>query len=210
MARAGRTRKPCPGCGGTYDRPVDKVCEVCERLLRQSHELEEWALEIKAGNNDQELVVVAPPHVWHWWPQLYMGSPRGMEHYGSAHERLEQVIAKLAVAVSQPVDSTKSTFNRLSYTKTGEKGPGSLTTKRFSELSGYGHVWGSTSHHRVIRREVANLIRELYESVAEALIETYDGALKDGHDLILELAAGRLTIDKLNEATLPTEKRRGR
>lgn len=176
-----KIKAPCPGCGmPDLYRSSDKVCEACARLLKQARTINDW-IE-RGGDKKVELVRVPAENCPHFYPGLYMGLPSW-----SCEDRrpLRAAMVRLINLVSEPLKSD-------CWHEDGAM----LTNPGFKEK------WEGARELRSMDAQVAQTIRDLYDAIALALVSTYNGAKREGQNVLLNLAAGHISIDDFNEQQL--------
>lgn len=200
------TRKPCPGCHqpppwGTYwKRPADSVCAACQAYL-------EWAKQQRSKTVQPNLVEVAVPPLEsvHCWPRFYCGLAGS---HTEVRERLEQLLATLFCQLSEEVGvldfvSGMTVDGVPEYLLNKGVRDGGLEWRMFLKRFGDRPIQNA-SVIRLIRPDVAQTFRDLYDAIADALIETHADSTTEGRNLLLQLASGGITMEDFNRRAART------
>lgn len=175
------TKAPCPACKVVDKyRHVTDVCSGCQRLLREALAARD-ALEHLEGT---ELVVTGEPTA-HWWEGYYESLPSCCSH--NTRDEIRKAYVKLVYLLG---------------TTTDEYVP--FDDRRLYSLG----KWESSSISMRFKPAALKALRNLDEAIRKSLMETYEYARREGHNILLELARGELSVDEFNQQTLPTSRRR--
>lgn len=183
------TRKPCPGCGradGWPYRNADHVCRFCRTLL-----LEAIKARLQRPETEEELVVVSERA----WETRYMEGEycsASINEEGTPRKRLEVAMHRLSLEVSQEAPGEDCGDHRYLY-------------KREQLLSPMS--WKAV---RRIRKAVAGILADLDLAVRDSLTECSRLAELKGQNVLLQLAAGRMSVDDLNKDNVRLMRRKGR
>jgi len=192
VSRRGYTSKPCPGCGRSKERKPEEVCEDCKALIAQAKAHNEWAA--KLTDTETELVRVPEEHNTHAYPQFYMGSPRSgrTSRDDGPRRQISNLLARLINQISEPVRN--SVWGTGAAILSNAEGP-------FNQR-GWSRNWENARHLRTMPKATAQTIRDLYDAVANALVETHELSKRDGRNLLFGLAEGDVSVNDFNKATI--------
>lgn len=175
------TCKPCHGCGGTRFRDSNKVCDDCATLLSigRAVKMEE---ERKADRKRVTLFRLVPD-----WPHFFVRDDAARRRLVEAFKSLSRHVLRLSRSKAKPYD----------------KGVVSIPVEN------KGRTLFTTFYEKALVYEgpkvVGEAIDELDLAVRGALRARHNEGLKEGGDLLAQLARGEITVAKLNEETLRSE-----
>jgi len=182
-----RCKAPCPGCREVNQyRRKEEVCDSCKKLLEQALALREWETRPDPG-----IEIIQVPEVTHGFPGFYAGRPRGLPSDSERNDprsRLQVLMAKLILQVSKPLRSDTWTGRQAILTNESKIG-------RNLRWEGFRDV-------RSISKVLVPIIRDLYDAIADALIETNEYARREGQNILLSLASGELSVEGFNETQI--------
>jgi len=79
-------------------------------------------------------------------------------------------------------------------------GKGSLLTNE-SKI-GRNLKWEGCRDLRSMNKDLVPVIRDLYDAIADALIETNEYARREGQNILLSLASGEMSVEGFNETQI--------
>jgi len=167
----GRITKPCPACK-TTDHHRQAVDGICSHCEQELA----WAVRERARQ-----AVLAPDEITVVTPKVDYAIPSYMPRLGSSPElhnrdRLKRAMHAVIQAVSRPAQAWQHGGRRL--------------PQGFTE-------W---AEGRVMPVAVADAIDELDQSIRVVIDDVGAGSLQQGQNLLMNLAAGAITMDTFNEA----------
>lgn len=206
-----RTRKPCPGCGEVDRyRHADSVCSKCEKGLEEWREHVKRQRSLIERSRSRKLVALAGAE--HWWPGFYYGGPRcHIEGLDETRKGLRKLFDDLAKLVCEPVPSNYSAGQDVGWLYHAEE-VGDPESKRKPKYRPYldypcSRSISSSSEYALIDPELAKVLQQLWDHVARFTHMGYLGGVEDGRDLLMQLASGAMSTDKLAEEDVQRAKR---
>lgn len=195
------TRKPCPGCGEVDRcRPADAVCSKCAQAIKN------WnAYKERLESPGAEMVTVGLKGAYHWYPMFYFGDRSHCDELSELRETLARAFPELGEGLCEDVVPEKAwdytaLFPDMQYKvpdpdhKKGTPGPQTLD---------YPCSKGGTScgveKYGLIRKDRLELLRKLWDATARFTELAYLTGLKEGKDLLKQLASGGITVAELQE-----------
>lgn len=190
-ASRGYTYEPCHCCGGTlHQRPKDSICSDCKKLVADAQAMRD-AVDAQAASGE------AMPFYTHERDYALPHIP----NVGS-NDGLKQAFHKLSELVSTPTTERPPMVR--------DPGKFARPTDKITEDKWF--LWASNnlrSHdwtcQRTFNPAVADAIRTLFLATRDATDKAYKEGHRDGRDLLMQLAAGEITMDKLNDTALRRE-----
>lgn len=148
-------------------------------------------IQLRIAASEVVQIVLPPSHSTHWWPTFYMGADHNIHGIDPqpARQRLCEIMARLHYACSEPAGDEK-------YAPRGEV----LTSARWRKRNHSNH-WEGLKQKRLMTPEQVQLWRDLYDAIDEVIVTTFKNAKRSGHNVLLALATGELSVDKFNQAT---------
>lgn len=174
MSRPGFTKAPCHGCGSTFGRPKDALCQYC----RTSFDLAK-RLEKDVGDNPDRVVLDAKERSYAM-PTINMP--------GASRDAVRKAFHDLALLISQP--TTEHAYLREAA---GIDGGALWPFRRYESRSG---DWKLS---RTFDRRTAEALHAVYAAVQEGAEAARAEGHKAGTNLLMQLAAGEITSDSFNE-----------
>ena len=198
--RVPMTSKPCPGCGREGEerygssrrhsiRPKGKVCSKCQEKLDRYDELSERA----AVQEGECGITVSKSH-----PFGHVVASLGSHFLGAPHrveDRLEAAVAHLI-----------STLGRVPE---GADPKGDYEAKHgFQNLEPEYDPSRRAGlyHHRIVSTETANALREMLSALRDFGSGCLDAGVEHGQSILHQLAAGSMSMDALNKATIQKDR----
>jgi|SRR5215217_355739 len=177
MTRAGYTKAPCHGCGSTFGRPKDGLCQDCQAALSEAQKM---AKERKAAA-ERGTGVVRAREVAYALPYL-MHEPREKDET----KTIRGALLVLSNAVSTPV---------LGY-------PGSEVKDLWP-----GQRESSWATYRHMDPLLAKKFADLFTAIAKGMDHAYSEGAENGRNLLMGLASGKITNDEFNTTAARQGKR---
>lgn len=175
MPKRGMTQKPCPGCGEAGWRGTNEVCSDCLGLMADG---KKWREAIAKKEAEGESEVYSLPY------KFRINYFEVREHGRAASVRLGAAMAQVAKLVSEPCAwQYGRSVARLLITNPGRASDSDLESFR-------------------INPAMAAALQELDQAIRSALNETAATSEKKGSNLLLQLAAGKITADEINDASI--------
>lgn len=177
--------KPCPECGGTdsiRDTPIS-ICRRCKGLIA-------FALQRKKDDakRDGEEVLVRTKERSYALPGYYVQVGANPDH--PVRERLEKALHAVIMAQSRP-----SNIGKYPCPKDVEDAVHVPTTRK----SDRDHDWIT---YVFMRKDQAMALVELEEAMREYIMAGAAASYEEGRNLLLSIAAGKLSMDDINKAHL--------
>jgi hypothetical protein len=178
------TRKPCHGCGQEVWRAATEVCDECKALLRAGR-----------GVTQEDQVQASKGPLFRLteeWPGFYIpsGEPGDGRRLRKAFEVLARTALRAVRSKKQPygegVESLPPTGDLVHY---------------FSTYDPKASLWTGT-------RRLADAIVELDIQVRKALELSRTIGEKDGSNLLMQIAQGKLSVNDLTDASIEAGRRR--
>lgn len=144
----------------------------------------------------------------HWWPGFYYGGPHcHLEGLDETRRGIQELFDRIAKLVSDPVPYGYSADpNREAkplYRKEKVPDPQPSRGEVYRPLLSYPCSDGQdNSTYALIDRDLAEALHQLWDHVARFLHMSYLGGVEDGRNLLLQLASGGLSTDKLAEVDM--------
>lgn len=176
----GATIKPCHGCGSTTPHRPDSVCDDCKARFRKLADLEAAQA---AGTIDRQPYRCTD--YAHHLPYIHSCAGGSRED----QNRLQEAFYALAQAMSTPsADHAYSVpAERVVWPYTRQdRGDGVRVTRMF--------VPGQPE-----------ALRAVYQAVRDAIPRARAAGHQEGRQLLAQLAAGRITMDALNDCATRAE-----
>ncbi len=168
----GRVTKPCPACKGTeYPRSADGICSECERIIR-------WAKmrqEDDAKKNGEEISVMTK--------EVHYALPRYFAGHGRVPHAIEE---KLSRALHVLI---------MTMARKGGSHNASLQVPEWPKGRDGSWEWKVPM---IMRKDQAEAINALDKAFREFIASLSDESYEEGRNLLLSIAAGKLSMDELN------------
>jgi hypothetical protein len=178
-----RVTKPCPECGGTEsirDTPTS-ICRRCQGLIAFAKQ----RMEDDAKKDRKEVLVMTRERSYAL-PGWYVDVGDNPDH--TIRERLQKALHAVIMAQARPSNIDKYPCP--------DDVKDALDVPKIPK--------GYRSHDWVIymymRRDQAQAVVELEEAMREYIIAGAAASYEKGQDLLMSIAQGRISMDKLNEA----------
>lgn len=178
-----RVSKPCPECGGTEsirDTPTS-ICRRCKNLIAFARERQ----EADAKLDGQDVLVFTRERAYAL-PGYFVKVGESPHH--NIRERLEQALHAAIMAQARPSNIDK--YPNPDDVKDAIQVPKIPEGHR-------SHDWGC---YMVMRRDQALAMVELELAMREYIEATAAASYEKGQDLLISIAQGRISMEKLNEA----------
>lgn len=159
-----KTRKPCPSCKEVYPWQRD-ADDICPNCQNDRKRLEYLEAEFSKINSETvQVYYQAAPH----WNQYFYS------HCGADTGELQKAFYALAESIVVPY--------------TGDYQEGGIS------LMGPGSGGGFRSGRRgLLRKDIAEAFIKLHQSIQPLLDAVHEDSFKQGHNLLMRLAAGDLS-----------------
>jgi hypothetical protein len=175
------TYKPCHGCGAKGWRYADRLCDECAKLLSLGRAVKMDA-DHQAESKEEALFRLVPD-----WPHFYV-------HDDDIRKELVEAFQALTRRVLRPSKS-----HRDAYAKDVSPLP--------SETRG--RTYFTTFYEKALVYKgpaaTGKAIDRLDLAVRAALRSQRDNGVRQGGDLLGQLARGEITVKKLNDETMKGE-----
>lgn len=195
-----RTRKPCPGCGKeVHRRSADKVCDDCARSIKM------WAehlATVKAAENKARVNLKGQAH---WYPQFYFSGPHvHINEIGEIRRELSELFEELGERLCSDIldwpdargEKPEELYPIPDVRKSLKKG------ENYAERVSYPCSKGGNSFRDktgLIDSRNLELLRALWDRTARFTEFAYLGGVKDGKNLLLQLATGEMSPQDFQE-----------
>ncbi len=204
MSRAGRTKKPCHGCGTTgqdsewpdhWDRPTAGVCDECQKKL-DAHD----GLAAQAAVKEDEVVLLTPRHS----PLGRLaGKVDGVRsarvHVGfDTCRRWDKVSLALVTALGRE-------GHRGGHYGESIKQDGVGYDERMLDAVGDRRDGHNYPDQKLLPRDVADALVEFRLILTDVLNDVATSAYESGSSLLHRLAAGEVSVTDLNALSVGGE-----
>lgn len=188
-APRGYYKDPCQGCGSTETRRKGTLCHVCAGKLEA---FEQWQRELAARPREilpfvTKAVAYAIPYLRHDGERLDAGGTR-----------LQVRFFDLAQAISEP----RAIDGQAAIPDDRPAGDAAVFPESGNVSARYAGDWNEV---RLFDATAARALRALFVDVRAALREAHSEGVRQGRNLISQLAAGEITVDQLNTAAARLE-----
>jgi hypothetical protein len=179
------TFKPCPGCGESGYRSVNKVCKACEGLINAGKAVK---AEEEAKAEKGKVFRLSKE-----WPGIY--------NPGSTAENrraIEKAWEDLARAAMKPIKTT-----RRAYDEGITPLPPASRSVHYCSFEEGASLWTGS-------QRLADSITKLDQVVRDAILEAYHEGKIEGSNMLMALAKGEVSIADLTEAQIEAGRRKRR
>ena len=205
------TKKPCPGCGQTWGRPIDKVCSECERELAYAKECREIT-SVAANDWPGRVVLALETHTGFYG--------KAMSDQFEKEARLGDTFVACIKSLLEPYkiegSSVLNARHRTIRERANERKPKdswgfpSPVPEDEAGLIPVYHVPATpkkTGDQRpmfyVVTVEQALFIQRLDGLIRRYLDNAYERGFDQGRSLLSALNAGEITLDDFNATAFP-------
>jgi hypothetical protein len=175
------TYKPCHGCGGTLWRYADRLCEKCASLLSLGRAVK-MDEDHQTESKEEALFRLVPD-----WPHFFVQED-------AVRRELVEAFQALARRVLSPSKSHRDAYAKNVFPLPAETRGRTYYTTFYEKALVYK---GPSATGKAIDR--------LDLAVRAALRSQHDAGLREGGDLLAQLARGEISVKKLNEETMKGE-----
>lgn len=178
-----RVSKPCPECGGTEsirNTPTD-ICRRCKNLIAFAKQRME-----DDAKKDRKEVLICTKERSYALPGYYVKVGENADR--AVRERLEKALHAVIMVQARPSNIDK--YPCPDDVEDAIRVP----TQPNGDRS---HDWIT---YMYMRRDQALALIELEEAMRAAIESTAEASYEKGQDLLISIAQGRISMDKLNEA----------
>ncbi|MBO0794338.1 MAG: hypothetical protein J2P36_25775 [Ktedonobacteraceae bacterium] len=166
-----RTKKPCPGCGSTHGRDVDKLCARCDRDLKQYREREKRLAEREHSS-------------------LYR-VPKGLPYYRVGKFPQQDLISTAMTAL----------LDALAPEGAEPPPWGDSTLCPFLISRGPDIIGGGREVCYHLPAHIAQTLDQLDSAIMTSLKQARIDGRQEGSSLLDRLASGEVTVGQFNDLT---------
>jgi hypothetical protein len=178
MVKKGLTTKPCHGCQQEGLRPIDRVCDQCQRLLEEA-----LAAREQQAKEDGHQVYRVPVR----FPWYATGAGYVTQASRAVLDTLRQTFSALVHSVGLPTLGGSFAWG---------------TTPKLFSVSEYRVEYSSYDNHLFLKVPTAEAIDHLDQAIDVAIRAAYQAGKEDGANLLGQLADGSITVGMFNERVM--------
>jgi hypothetical protein len=189
MSRRGFTIKPCPGCGSTNERPQNKVCDNCEKLILLGKDYLKMQEDLK--NNKDNI----PAYIDTWGSNAFYLKKAHFDLEDRLGEKLGKLLQELALLISIPMPNEYTKFSLYPDSKMHAYNyPKKEEIKIFETRNG-----AQAKHIMFDNKRKADILNELRDTIEKALEEVEKAGIEYGKNVLLQLNKGDITLKDFEE-----------
>lgn len=193
----GGSKKPCPGCDKVqdYGRPVNQVCFDCQKDLKYAAKVRKILEEkLKDPAYDIYLIPMYNDTPRYYFKTITQSHDSWNEELGTVFQFLVQmIIAEHGEFLPSGGIIEHSSYNQYP----GLKDLKDIDDREARELLGAKHGTRHSHDLIVLRVDIAEAVEKLHEEIQEAIKHTAHESGEAGANILVQLAAGDITLDDL-------------
>jgi hypothetical protein len=186
----GKTQKPCPGCGESIWRDVDKVCHSCKAALNQYDSIK----KILAKEN---VKIFQIGEYSHWNPGFYFSGKADLDT--GIRDDLRDAFYDLVYLIAPRIESGKNDFGSAQHFR--DWGSPSFLDKSIIEQVGCRMNLDGPCQV-ISTAEKAKASSKLFSAIYKAVENAYELGYKSGQNLLVNIASGEMKISELNKLAI--------
>lgn len=182
-----RTTKPCPGCGKVNPhRKADEVCWTCQENLKKVAAVEAELAQLRARMNGTLAIQTEPHPIWVPDRCYFVEAHRAL-YQSEAYRQFADATVSMIQALVAPLDRARKPRENPGYNAIPAKGDHYNVQRR--EIRGYAEI----------SKDGKAAAQAWWRVIGEWSKTCYAIGVKDGQDLLGQLAAGELTVGQVND-----------
>lgn len=186
MSRRGYTTKPCPICGNTTERPQNKLCKDCEKLILLGKDF----LKLQEDLKNQTHV---PAYIGTWSRRFYLNKT----HF-SLDEKLYELLHELVFLISKPMPDEYDRYDFYSNSKMY-----AYNHPKKEEIKIFEIDREEPGKHIIFNnKRKAEILNELKNTIEKALLEVEKSGIEYGKNILMQMHKGDITVKDFDDNIL--------
>lgn len=195
MSKPTQTRKPCPGCGNSWQRDVeDFLCRSCKGRIADAIKAEEVAKKKGDDLGDAGFMALAVPDPESDKACGFEILPQGVDYRLAEATELVRALCRMVMEILPDAEALPRVPDRYTgtYRTINQSDALPLLNRRINEWP-IKYKLGTEQQRRAILK--------FFDTLRPLMLAIHQHGIDHGRNLLAQLASGEITLNSLNDAT---------